>query len=127
MLRHIRTRSDDAIVAELLHLHEVYGTCGFMFYDDELNVNPGMVGLMEKIADAQRRLGVSWRLRGFVKSERFTDEQASAMVAAVSGNCWLVLNPALHAFSPTFRRSRQPRTIATVSKSLGAMVCESKR
>ena len=82
MLRHIRTRDDEAIVAELEHLHGVYGTQGFMFYDDELNVNPGMAALMERIAEAQRRLGVTWRLRGFIKSERFTDAQAGAMVAA---------------------------------------------
>lgn len=55
-----------------------------MFYDDELNVNRGMVDLMHKI----RATGIDWRLRGFVKSELFTDEQAEAMYAA--GFRWLL-------------------------------------
>lgn len=82
MLRNIRMRGDDSIVEELTLLHQTYGYTGFMFYDDELNVNPGMVGLMEKIARAQRELNVSWKLRGFIKSERFTDAQAESMYAA---------------------------------------------
>jgi anaerobic magnesium-protoporphyrin IX monomethyl ester cyclase len=49
-----------------------------MFLDDELNVNRGMVELMNKIADT----GIDWRLRGFVKAELFTDEQAEAMYRA---------------------------------------------
>jgi radical SAM superfamily enzyme YgiQ (UPF0313 family) len=72
-------RSDDNIIEELRALYLEYGYTGFMFYDDELNVNTGVVGLMEKIARVQRDLNTSWNLRGFVKSERFTDEQAEAM------------------------------------------------
>lgn len=82
MLRNIRTRSDENIVAEMTFLYRKYGYRGFMFYDDELNVNPKMVSLMRKIAQAGRDLGVEWKLRGFVKSERFTDEQAEAMFQA---------------------------------------------
>jgi len=82
MLRNIRTRSDENIVAEMTFLYRNYGYQGFMFYDDELNVNPKMVTLMRKIAQAGRDLGVEWKLRGFVKSERFTDEQAEAMFQA---------------------------------------------
>lgn len=82
MLRNIRTRSDESIVEEMKFLYQTYGYRGFMFYDDELNVNPKMVGLMQKIAQAERDLKVEWKLRGFVKSERFTDEQAEAMFAA---------------------------------------------
>ena len=59
-----------------------YGVSGFMFYDDELNVNKKIVELMDKITEAQMRLGASWRLRGFVKSELFTDAQAKSMYAA---------------------------------------------
>ncbi len=79
MLRHIRMRSDEQIIREMTMLYRAYGYRGFMFYDDELNVNPKMAGLMQKIARAGRDLGVAWKLRGFVKSERFTDEQAEAM------------------------------------------------
>jgi len=82
MLRNVRTRSDESIVAEMKFLHQTYGYRGFMFYDDELNVNPKMVGLMRKIAEAQHNLEVEWKLRGFAKSERFTDEQAEAMFEA---------------------------------------------
>lgn len=82
MLRNIRTRSPESIVREMRALYEQYGYTGFMFYDDELNVNPDMVGLMRNIAQAGRAIGVSWTLRGFIKSERFTDAQAVAMYEA---------------------------------------------
>ena len=82
MLRNIRTRSDESIVEEMMFLYRTYGYQGFMFYDDELNVNPKMIELMQKITMAQIKLGVEWKLRGFVKSERFTDEQAHAMYEA---------------------------------------------
>jgi radical SAM superfamily enzyme YgiQ (UPF0313 family) len=82
MLRNIRTRSDENIVKEMAFLYQKYGYRGFMFYDDELNVNPKMVALMQKIAKAGRDVGTKWKLRGFVKSERFTDEQAEAMFTA---------------------------------------------
>lgn len=88
MLRRIRTRSTESIVAELEHLHTVYGFTGFMLYDDELNVNKGLVGLMRQIRSLQDRLGVEFRLRGFVKSELFNAEQAAAMYAA--GFRWLL-------------------------------------
>lgn len=82
MLRNIRTRSDESIVEEIKFLYRTYGYQGFMFYDDELNVNPKMVALMQKLAKAGKELGVEWKLRGFIKSERFTDEQAQAMFEA---------------------------------------------
>lgn len=82
MLRNIRMRSDENIVEEMVFLAEKYGYRGFMFYDDELNVNTGMTLLMEKIAKVQKDRGETWKLRGFVKSERFTDEQAIAMKEA---------------------------------------------
>lgn len=89
MLRHIRTRGTQSIVDELVHLHREYGHHGFMFYDDELNVNKGIVELMDRITDTQAGLGVEWRLRGFVKSELFTEEQAVAMYRA--GFRWLLV------------------------------------
>jgi len=82
MLRRIRTRSTESIVSEMEHLYSTYGFTGFMLYDDELNVNKGLVGLMRSIASLQNRLGVEFRLRGFVKSELFNAEQAEAMYAA---------------------------------------------
>ncbi len=89
MLRHIRTRSAKSIVAEMVELHGRYGCTGFMFYDDELNVNPNIVDLMEEIVAAQTKLGVEWRLRGFVKAELFTPQQAEVMRRA--GFRWLLV------------------------------------
>ena len=84
MLRRIRTRPADSVISEMLHLHDTYGVTGIMFYDDELNVNKGIVGLMKSI----KATGIDWRLRGFVKSELFTEEQADSMYAA--GFRWLL-------------------------------------
>ncbi len=89
MLRRIRTRSASSIVREIETLFLTYGFRGFMFYDDELNVNKGLVGLMTELTKLQARLGVEFRLRGFVKAELFTDEQARAMYAA--GFRWLLV------------------------------------
>lgn len=75
--RRVRLRSAAQVVAELRHLHEQHGYTGFMWMDDELNVNPGMVGLMHAIADLQDELGVEFRMRGFAKSQLLTDEQAT--------------------------------------------------
>lgn len=88
MLRKIRTRTTANIVSEIEHLHREYGFTGFMLLDDELNVNKSVVELMNAIADLQARLGVEFRLRGFVKSELFTEEQAVAMYRA--GFRWLL-------------------------------------
>jgi radical SAM superfamily enzyme YgiQ (UPF0313 family) len=88
-LRRVRMRTAESIVAELVALHRQYGVTGFMFYDDELNVNRGMVSLMRAIREAQERLGVDWRLRGFVKAELFTDEQAAALYGA--GFRWVLI------------------------------------
>jgi anaerobic magnesium-protoporphyrin IX monomethyl ester cyclase len=87
-LRLIRNRSVESILSEVGHLHEHYGYTGFMFYDDELNVSKSLVELMNGLADMQDRRGVEFRLRGFVKSELFTDQQAAAMYRA--GFRWLL-------------------------------------
>ena len=88
-LRRIRTRTSENIVSEMVFLHETYGYKGFMMYDDELNVNPRMVELMTQIHQAQKRLGVEWKLRGFIKSQLFTDQQAQAMYHA--GFRWILV------------------------------------
>jgi anaerobic magnesium-protoporphyrin IX monomethyl ester cyclase len=88
-LRRIRMRTAENIVEEILQMHQTYGVRGFMLYDDELNVNPKMIELMNLIADAQQRIGVEFRLRGFVKAELFTDEQAAAMYRA--GFRWILV------------------------------------
>jgi len=89
MLRLIRTRTNENILAELEHLYRATGKTGFMFYDDELNVNKEMAKLMRGIAELQRSLSVEWKLRGFIKSNLFTDEQAAAMYDA--GFRWMLI------------------------------------
>ena len=104
MLRRVRTRTSESIVQELEQLHASYGVTGFMFYDDELNVNRQMVGLMRSIRATQERLGVEWRLRGFIKAELFTDEQAREMHAA--GFRWILVG----------FESGAPRVLETINK-----------
>ena len=87
-LRVIRQRNSDSVLEEIDHLYKTYGFQGFMFYDDELNVNRGMVEMMNKISDYQEKNGVEFRLRGFVKAELFNEEQAIAMRRA--GFRWLL-------------------------------------
>lgn len=90
MLRVTRTRSNDNVVAEIEHLYRTTGKRGFMLYDDELNVNgKSLVELMQGIRALQDRLGVEFRLRGFIKSNLFNDEQAGAMFAA--GFRWILI------------------------------------
>ncbi|MBI5919128.1 MAG: B12-binding domain-containing radical SAM protein [Nitrosomonadales bacterium] len=81
-LRVIRNRSVESIICEIRMLHAKYGYTGFMFYDDEMNVSKSFVHLMNSIHDLQQELGVEFRLRGFIKSELFTEEQAEAMYRA---------------------------------------------
>jgi radical SAM superfamily enzyme YgiQ (UPF0313 family) len=88
-LRRIRTRDARHIVEEMVHLYQTYGVKGFMLYDDELNVNPNIVELMRLIIVAQQDLGVEFRLRGFIKAELFTDEQAQVMFEA--GFRWILV------------------------------------
>ena len=87
-LRKIRTRGTDAVVKEIEHLYLDYGFKGFMFYDDELNVNKNMVSMMDQISDLQEKHGVDFKLRGFIKAELFNEVQAQAMYRA--GFRWIL-------------------------------------
>jgi len=104
MLRLSRTRSTDKVLAEMEHLYKTYGYRGAMFFDDELNVNKDMIGLMDGLAEMQQRLGVEFRLRGFVKAELFTQQQAQAMYRA--GFRWLL----------TGYESGSPRILTNIDK-----------
>ncbi|OGQ13948.1 MAG: hypothetical protein A3B70_08255 [Deltaproteobacteria bacterium RIFCSPHIGHO2_02_FULL_40_11] len=87
-LRRTRQRSSESVVSEIHHLYKTYGVRGFMLYDDELNVNPKMVELMNQITELQKKEKTEFRLRGFVKAQLFTEEQAASMVKA--GFRWLL-------------------------------------
>jgi anaerobic magnesium-protoporphyrin IX monomethyl ester cyclase len=104
MLRRVRMRTTQNVVAELRHLYQSYKIRGFMLYDDELNVNPQMIELMQAIEDMQNELSVEFRLRGFIKAQLFTDEQAEAMRRA--GFRWIL----------TGFESGSPRILENINK-----------
>jgi anaerobic magnesium-protoporphyrin IX monomethyl ester cyclase len=79
MLRRSRQRELQIdIIAEMVDIYDTYGIKGVMAFDDEVNVNRGLVPLMKSI----KATGIDWRLRGFVKANLFNDEQAEVMYAA---------------------------------------------
>jgi radical SAM superfamily enzyme YgiQ (UPF0313 family) len=89
MLRRSRVRTVPDIIGEMTHLHDQHGYKGFMFYDDELNVAKSMPTLMRSIEALAESRKTKFQLRGFIKAELFTDEQAASMVAA--GFKWILV------------------------------------
>ncbi len=81
-LRQVRTRSTPEVIREMRHLYDTYGTRGFMFFDDELNVNKQFPELLMAMIQLQQALGVAFRLRGFLKSELLTEAQVALMFEA---------------------------------------------
>jgi anaerobic magnesium-protoporphyrin IX monomethyl ester cyclase len=83
MLRRTRIKPVSAILDELEHLYTTYGYRGFMYFDDELNINhTAAMDLFVGMERLQQRLGVEFRARGFVKSNLFNEDQAAAMYRA---------------------------------------------
>jgi|ERR1700677_732439 len=89
MLRRIRNRDHEDIIQEILDIHSTYGYTAINFFDDELNVSKSMVDLMRGMRREADRLGIEWKLRGFVKSNIFTEQQASSMYDA--GFRWILI------------------------------------
>lgn len=87
-LRRVRTRTPDSVVEEVRHLYDTYGFTGYMFYDDELNVNKEWEILLQKLIQVQKDVNEQFMFRGFVKAELFTQKQADLMYEA--GFRWLL-------------------------------------
>jgi anaerobic magnesium-protoporphyrin IX monomethyl ester cyclase len=105
MLRRVRTRTTENVVSEIRHLYQEYGYKGFMLYDDELNVNPQMIPMMNAIANLQEDLHVQFKLRGFIKSQLFSPAQAEAMYQA--GFRWILVG--FESGSPRILQNIQKR------------------
>ena len=82
MLRRMRLRSTESVIAEMRFLFKEYGCRGYMFADDEINVNKQVIELMRAICELQEELKVMFRCRGFIKAELFNDIQALWMYRA---------------------------------------------
>lgn len=89
MLRRVRMRTTENVVSEIESIYTQYGYRSVMAYDDELNVNPKILELMLALESLQKKLGVEFRLRGFIKSQLLTDAQADAMYRA--GFRWILV------------------------------------
>lgn len=87
-LRIVRVRSIQSIISEIKHVYETYSLAGFMFYDDELNVNPHFMDLLEALYNLKEHYGVPFHFRGFIKAELFNEKQAGAMYKA--GFRWIL-------------------------------------
>ena len=86
----VRKRSVGNILEEIDSLYKLYGYRGFMFYDDELNVNKEYFReLLLGLIDYQGRNKVKFNLRGFTRSDLLTNEQAELMYRA--GFKWLLV------------------------------------
>jgi len=85
----MRLRPPENVIAEILYLHQTYGYNGFNFFDDEVNINKLLPELLRRLANAACDLGINWRLRGFIKAELFTEEQAELMYRA--GFRWILI------------------------------------
>ena len=70
------------MIDEITFLYNTQGVKAFMFYDDELNVNPKLLELLTALQDLQCRLGVDFSFRGFIKAELFNESQAHEMASA---------------------------------------------
>lgn len=80
MLRRMRTRPAKDVLDEMRFVMTTYPWVeGFMFMDDEVNINKEMPELMRGIAKLQKEMGVTFANRAFVKAELFTQEQADLM------------------------------------------------
>ncbi len=82
-LRRVRHRSQENVLAEKREIFTKYGYRAIMEYDDEENLDHDeMVSRMHATARLADELKIEWRLRGFIKSNLFNEEQAQSMFEA---------------------------------------------
>ena len=85
----VRKRSVKNIIEEIDNLYTKYDYRGFMFYDDELNVNKYyFMEFLEELILYQYLNNVHFKLRGFTRADLLTAEQASKMYQA--GFRWIL-------------------------------------
>ena len=88
--KRVRKRTTPNIMIEIDMLYKKYGYTGFMFYDDELNLNKiHFEGLLKSLIEYQKKNNVSFNLRGFTRSDLLDNEQAILMFEA--GFRWLLV------------------------------------
>lgn len=80
--RRVRTRSPDNLKEEIRQIYEEFGYTAFMDYSDEANLYPNVMESLKYLIDLQNELGESFKLRGFIKSNLFTQEQAKVFKEA---------------------------------------------
>jgi len=86
----IRKRSVDSVIKEIDFLYKTYGYEGFMFYDDELNLNKRRFhDLLRGLIEYQKKEKVEFNFRGFTRSDILNDEQSKLMMDA--GFKWLLV------------------------------------
>lgn len=80
--RRVRLRDSDNVALEMETIYRQFGFTGFQFYDDELGLVPSFTQDMQKIINLQDRLGVEFRMRGFIKANLFNETYAKLMYKA---------------------------------------------
>jgi anaerobic magnesium-protoporphyrin IX monomethyl ester cyclase len=79
----IRNRSAESIVTEIDYLVKTYGYKGFVFYDDEVNVNnKKFIILLEKLIQYQKDNKLTLAFRGSSRANLLSREQATLMLKA---------------------------------------------
>jgi radical SAM superfamily enzyme YgiQ (UPF0313 family) len=87
---HIRKRSIPNIIKEIDILHKKYGYEGFMFYDDEINLNKiYFENFLLELIKYQKDNKVEFNLRAFTRSNLLSKYQAELMYKA--GFRWLLV------------------------------------
>lgn len=87
--RSVRHRTVSSVIKEIDHLYKTYNYEGFMFFDDELNLNrKNFLDLLDALIEYQKLNKVSFNFRGFTRADLLDKEQADKMYQ--SGFRWVL-------------------------------------